>query len=418
MRVLLIGHPTPETGPLLEQLTGRLPEAAFDTISGITGLNAALAQVSYDLILVEDCLTDGSVIDVLHTVTAMPAGCPVMLLCHAGSEALVSEALQEGLDGYEIDPLEHMGGLEFGLRVALRRYQNRQAELNELRYRRFFLRAPVGLYRTSVDNRVLAANPALLRMLGFDSLEELTATSLKDLYVDIRDRDAWRERMEVENTLQGVVLQLRRKDGTQIAIRDTGQAIRDGNGNVLYYEGSLEDISEQRRAEEQLIYLSLHDALTGLFNRSYFEQELKRLETYPDTITVIMSDVDNLKGINDRLGHFTGDEALRATARILTSAFRVEDMIARIGGDEFVVILPGAGDDQIQPALDRIHQRMATFAEQPHNYNLRISFGAATARSGADLLSALQLADSRMYLDKQSPEHPDRHTASQTGEGS
>ena len=104
---------------------------------------------------------------------------------------------------------------------------------------------------------------------------------------------------------------------------------------------SVVDITQQKRAEDRLRFLSTHDVLTGLYNRAFFEEETTRMERgrhYP--ISVLMVDVDHLKITNDRRGHAAGDSLLRRAAAVLRAAFRTEDVVARIGGDEFAVLLP------------------------------------------------------------------------------
>ena len=112
------------------------------------------------------------------------------------------------------------------------------------------------------------------------------------------------------------------------------------------------DITERKEIEVKLRYQSAHDVLTRLFNRFYFEEEMNRLENSRiSPISIIVIDVDDLKSINDSQGHLTGDELLRSVARILKQSFRAEDMVARIGGDEFAVL--AAADRSIRSCRNR-----------------------------------------------------------------
>lgn len=161
------------------------------------------------------------------------------------------------------------------------------------------------------------------------------------------------------------------------------------------------DITVRKKAEEELRFLSTHDILTGLYNRAYFETELDRLRSSRiQPISVVMADVDDLKIVNDQLGHAAGDDLLREVARALREAFRVEDVVARIGGDEFGVLLPEADEEAVSRAVERVAGGLSVYNSQPGRPFLVVSFGAATARTGGDLTETMKLADAHMYADK------------------
>jgi diguanylate cyclase (GGDEF)-like protein/PAS domain S-box-containing protein len=161
------------------------------------------------------------------------------------------------------------------------------------------------------------------------------------------------------------------------------------------------DITARKKAEEELRYLSTHDALTGLFNRAYFETELERLRgSRIHPISIVMADVDGLKNVNDHLGHAAGDELLREAARALREAFRSEDVVARIGGDEFGVLLPSADEESVIRAVERVAGGLSAYNSMPNRPLLMVSIGSATAINGDDLTETLKLADAHMYATK------------------
>jgi diguanylate cyclase (GGDEF)-like protein len=160
-------------------------------------------------------------------------------------------------------------------------------------------------------------------------------------------------------------------------------------------------LREKQMAEEKLIYVSNHDALTELYNRTYFTEEMARIERgrhFP--VSIIVADVDGLKKINDTLGHLAGDRLLQSAAQVLRQAVRGDDILARIGGDEFAVILPGTGLTDAARVITRIREYEALALPFNGDCRLSISLGLATMTTRGKLTEVLKLADRRMYDDK------------------
>ncbi|RNC68023.1 MAG: diguanylate cyclase [Desulfuromonadales bacterium] len=152
--------------------------------------------------------------------------------------------------------------------------------------------------------------------------------------------------------------------------------------------------------EDALYQLSVHDAMTGLYNRLFFEGEMQRLARgrhYP--VSIVMVDVDNLKWTNDTLGHAAGDRLIRMAARALMDAFRAGDVVARIGGDEFAVILEETDEAAAEEAIARVREVIAA-QDTDGDVVLSLSLGAATATAVNTLFDAWKTADQRMYADK------------------
>ena len=187
------------------------------------------------------------------------------------------------------------------------------------------------------------------------------------------------------------------------------------SGDTAFYEARVamssknealvmvRDVTERKRAEKRLEYISSHDALSGLYNRAYFEAEFARMERgkgfFP--VSVMMVDVDGMKAVNDAKGHDAGDVLLQRTATVLLAAFRAEDVVARIGGDEFAVLLSRADGYVADTALVRVRDVLAVHNGSFQGAPLSLSIGVATGEKGCKLADVMREADNRMYQEKQ-----------------
>ncbi len=171
-------------------------------------------------------------------------------------------------------------------------------------------------------------------------------------------------------------------------------------GQPAYYYSIGMDVTERKRVEEELIYLSYHDHLTGLYNRRFFENELKRLDMKANfPITVVMGDVNGLKLINDSFGHAAGDEILKKAAKSIRKGCTDDEIIARIGGDEFAIILPKTDKFETERMIRRIKEM--SLVEKTGQCVLSISFGYKTKYSEEDdIQTILAEAENNMYKQK------------------
>jgi len=167
-------------------------------------------------------------------------------------------------------------------------------------------------------------------------------------------------------------------------------------GVVIGIIGIAHDITDRKQVEISLRHESTHDIMTGLYNRAFFEEELERFahgRMFP--LSMVMADVNGLKTVNDTLGHDAGDSLIRSSARIILEAFRAEDIVARIGGDEFAVLLPQTDEKVARDAVERILS-----SQEIAKGLVSIAFGIASAENKDQIPDALKLCDERMYQDK------------------
>lgn len=179
-----------------------------------------------------------------------------------------------------------------------------------------------------------------------------------------------------------------------------GEALRDQENTITSLWGAAQDITERKQNESELLYLSNHDHLTGLHNRRYFEDGLKRLDTRENLpISIIMCDVNGLKLVNDSFGHASGDALLKAAAKIIKNACRGEGIVARMGGDEFVVVLPRTTEDEMVQVANTIS--VLASKEKVSNIELSISYGYETKTNDAQsIVEVIANAENHMYQHK------------------
>ncbi len=179
----------------------------------------------------------------------------------------------------------------------------------------------------------------------------------------------------------------------------TVKPIFDSDGVVSTVICISKEITDRKQMEEELRHLSTHDLLTGLYNRNFFEVEMERIQkSRSQPVAILLADLDGLKKINDTQGHQAGDELLRRVARDLKEVFRESDIIARIGGDEFAVLLPNTDPDTAQSLIQRLRIKFS----ETSNPTLSVSIGYSDNRKTNQLAKVMRDADDLMYREKES----------------
>ncbi len=236
-------------------------------------------------------------------------------------------------------------------------------------------------------------NNALVKILGYGNKRELLKINTKDLYFSLKDRPDFNRRNKMFMTC------LKKKDGTKIYVEISPRVIFE-NGKPKYYEGIVRDKTKDKEYVEKIKHLSFHDALTGLYNWAYFNEKIKTIQkTESPIITFIVADVDGLKFVNDTHGHYSGDLLLKKIANILNNNFRDKDIIARTGGDEFCIILPGASGEEAGNIIRRINKEC--LLKSSEKLPMSISFGIAEKKTaGISIKKILREAEKSMYEKK------------------
>ncbi|MEN1761122.1 sensor domain-containing diguanylate cyclase [Anoxynatronum sibiricum] len=270
---------------------------------------------------------------------------------------------------------------------------------SEEKFRSFFATAPGGLTIRSVETgELLDANPAALAMSGCDTLEEMKAINEWAGPPYTMERGVEIFRQAVEAGAQRFEWLARRADGTTYW-QDVLLTIVEIDGVKRALANSL-DITRNKEMQREIEYLSYHDQLTGMYNRRYYEETLNRLEKEGILpLSLVMLDVNGLKMANDVYGHQIGDELLRRMALILESVCTQSEICARIGGDEFIILLPEKDAAAAKVLEEKVLQAMAMDEESP--IPLLAAVGCATkTHERQDVLEVLRQAEKRMYEHK------------------
>jgi diguanylate cyclase (GGDEF)-like protein/PAS domain S-box-containing protein len=289
---------------------------------------------------------------------------------------------------------------------------NTQLRRTEETYRSIFEDAVVGIFQITPEGRPLNINRALAQMHGFDSPGQFLAevsNVAAELFVEPRQMLELSRALDEHGVVRGVEVQVYRRDKTKKWVLATMRAVRDAAGNILFHEGTVEDITDRKRAEERVEFLAYYDALTGLPNRRLLQDRLAKAlaaaRRRSDKVALLFLDLDGFKNINDSLGHSFGDLLLQDVAERLRKWVRAQDTVARIGGDEFLIALTGAKDvPGAAIAAERIMDIMtAKFVIQGRSFTVNCSIGISIfPEHGADGETLIKNADAAMYAAKES----------------
>jgi diguanylate cyclase (GGDEF)-like protein/PAS domain S-box-containing protein len=349
---------------------------------------SALRELPEALILVFDrdlrfVLTAGHALERLGNPNACSEGEPVANTFPAALWKLMEPLFRSALDGetrsrelwtseqrhclmVDVGPLRLNGGdgdeqntgVAGGVAVVLDITARRHADLLAAApsggdFEEVFERAPIGTALLDNDGRWLLVNRALCDITGYTA-DELVGKRFDGI---VHPADAHNDVEQRQRLLAGEIpaFQVEKRyfdaAGEIVSAILSVSLVRDRSGAPLHYISQLPDTPERKRLEEHLRHLADHDPLTGLRNRRLFEHDLKlqvaRSQRYGEVAGLMVIDLDEFKGINDRFGHKVGDDALKAVSRALTRRLRETDLVARLGGDEFAVLLPHIDEEGV-----------------------------------------------------------------------
>lgn len=259
------------------------------------------------------------------------------------------------------------------------------------------------IYGVDLNGNCTFVNSGFLKILGYEDEKYFIGKNIHDMIY--RSHENGRELSNIEtgelSEKIGVLGErvLRKKDNTSINVEFSSNP-KFENGKIIGAVVTFKDLTERIAREKKISYLSYRDPLTKLYNRRFFEEQIKRLDNPRNLpLSIIMGDVNGLKLVNDAFGHKAGDKLLRTIGDIISKSTRGNDVAARWGGDEFIILLPTSGADAAEILINRIQKKIK---EASFEYgSLSISFGADTKKEEhEDINEIFTSAEKLMYQNK------------------
>jgi diguanylate cyclase (GGDEF)-like protein/PAS domain S-box-containing protein len=364
----------------------------------------------FDLIVAEYPDTSWKETQVLDLLGQLKKDIPLIFLISGLKRETAAEFILKGAaDCIEVESIGHLPvAVHRALAEKALRDQRDRAEKDlrrsEARYRALAGNLSYGICRCSVDGRFLEVNEAMMRMLGYESREELLALDLaRDIIQDAGRRALLLGQSGAGALVDPLEIEWKRKDHATMKVRLSGRQVLNEQGELEAYEVIAEDVTRQRELEDHLRRQAASDSLTGLANYrclvDVLDSEIKRSDRTSREFAILFFDLDGLKRINDRYGHMIGSQALCRLADVLCASCRDIDTPARFGGDEFALVLPETNAEAANLVAQRIYESVASDDKGPE---LSISFGVAVyPRDGSTIESLLREADSALYSMKQ-----------------
>ncbi|MBK5211814.1 MAG: diguanylate cyclase [Coriobacteriia bacterium] len=379
-------------------------EIQINVVTNEADFILAISKDTYDLILADFILHGFDGFAALEHAKSICPSTPFLCVSGFIGEESAVELLKQGATDYILK--NKLGRLKYSMERALKESKDqndlREANLSLIkigeRYKTLTQTSIDGFFILDIEGRFLEVNDAYCKISEY-SREILLSMNINDLDFDESDKqtDA-RVQKIIDKGWDQFNSRHRKNDGTFFNVHNNITFIPNEKLFICF----VHDVTDRQKAEEEILRSINHDHLTGLYNRRFYEEELKRLDTKRNfPLTIVMGDINGLKLINDSFGHTMGDELLRKAAGVINHACRADDIIARLGGDEFVIILPKTDAFETERIIKRIKD--LSLKEKVGNIEISISFGYATKSNEEENLQEIfKYAEDRMYQHKHS----------------
>ncbi len=368
----------------------------------------ALIETCFDIVLLDLSLPDSQGLETVKMARQILGDIPIIVLTGCCDTEFALTTLKAGANDYMVKGDFGFDGLTRVIRHVLLRSE---MEVHNLLLVAALNAAANAIVITDRDAHVKWSNPAFSQLTGY-SLEEAMGKNISELVKSGLQEHSFYENMWQHllagKQWRGEVIN-KRKDGSLYHEELNIAPVKNHSGEIISFIGIKEDISERKYLEEILLTLANTDPLTGLFNRRVFlerlEQEAERVSRLGESVALLMLDLDFFKRINDTYGHAMGDEVLKQFSQIMKAHSRNIDVPARLGGEEFAILLLSTNKEAALMVAERLREQVAEIVI-PHDkgdVRMTVSIGGALLSSGDNTGEiVLNQADSAMYKAKES----------------
>lgn len=393
---------------LVKSVLKQNQEITFDVtwVESLALAKKALSENDFDVMLLDLSLSDSEGLKTVEIARKMASNLPIVVLTGCSDTNFALTVLKAGANDYMVKGDFGFDGLTRVIRYALLRVE---METHNNLLVAALDAAANAIVITNKEGYIKWINPAFSHLTGY-SKEEAIGKRPSDLVKsgvqDVRFyQDMWAKLLAGEHW-RGEIIN-KHKDGELYHEELSIAPVKNSAGEIINFIGIKEDISERKALEEKLQQLANTDPLTGLFNRRVFLERLKhesdRISRLGGFAALLMLDLDFFKHINDTYGHSTGDEALRQFAKIVKNHSRSMDVPARLGGEEFAILLPSTGQNEADIVAERLRKEVSEISiEHPKGIvQMTVSIGGALISTyNADGELALSHADNALYIAK------------------
>jgi diguanylate cyclase (GGDEF)-like protein/PAS domain S-box-containing protein len=385
---------------------------ALDWCSDFESAVIEIGKQHHDAYLVDYNLGENTGLDLVRTALASRPAAPVIILTGRSDYEVDLEAAVLGVTDFLLKQELNPFSLERSIRYAINHQHALSAlERSEERYALAARAVNDGIWDWDLQSGSIFLSPRFHALLG---RADLGSDSDPSFWFDlVHEDDLARLRTAIDAHLEGRTSHLqsehrmRHSDGTWRWVLTRGLAVRDGNGEATRMAGSLSDITERRRAEGQLQHDAFHDSLTGLPNRALFVDRLEHALRHSERdsgvgCAVLFLDIDRFKLVNDSFSHAVGDRLLILSAERIAEVLRPGDTVARIGGDEFTILVDDIGREETAESATQVAQRVQEALSEGFDIDenrLFVTASIGISLSSTDLTAAdlLRNADIAMY---------------------